>query len=126
MTATLRPWAIAATTLFLAGCAATPSPRVIPAPAASEPPASAIRPPVQDNNLIGRGIDNVERMFGKPRLDITEGAGRKLQFSGTACILDVYFYAQRQGSPQLATHVDARTPDGKNAEANSCIAALRR
>src|SRR3546814_8937291 len=44
----------------------------------------------------------------------TEGAGRKLQFSGSNCTLDVYFYAPRAGANPVATHVDARTPDGRN------------
>jgi hypothetical protein len=40
--------------------------------------------------------------------------------------LDVYYYAQRSGAEALATHVDARTPDGRDANVDSCIAALRR
>ena len=65
-------------------------------------------------------------MFGKPRLDVSEGAGRKLQFAGSACVLDVYYYAQRSGAEALATHVDARTPDGRDTNVDGCIGALRR
>jgi hypothetical protein len=41
-------------------------------------------------------------------------------------VIDVYFYAPRAGAAPVATHVDSRTPDGRNAELNSCVEALRR
>ena len=81
---------------------------------------------MQNNALIGNSADAIGRMFGKPRLDVTEGAGRKLQFAGTSCTLDIYFYAPRAGANPVATHVDARTPDGRNAEVNSCAQSLQR
>lgn len=119
-----RPFAVAGLALMLGGCAATAVPRATP-PA---PAAPAVAPPriVQNNSLIGHDADSALRLFGKPRLDVSEGAGRKLQFAGAPCILDVYYYAPRQGAAPVATHVDARTPDGRNAEIASCIDALRR
>ena len=81
---------------------------------------------MQNNNLIGNSADAIGSMFGKPRLDVVEGAGRKLQFAGTACTLDIYFYAARAGAAPVATHVDARTPDGRDTEVNGCANALRR
>ncbi|WP_338427064.1 hypothetical protein [Sphingopyxis kveilinensis] len=116
--------AIAGLALTLGACAgpAIPRPAAIPP---SAPPPTAVRP-VQNNALIGNSVDAVGRMFGKPRIDVTEGAGRKLQFAGSRCVLDIYFYAPRAGANPVATHVDARTPDGRNAEVNSCAEALRR
>ncbi len=112
--------------LLLAGCAGAAIPRATPpAPAASVPPPSAPRI-TQNNALIGHDANAAIGTFGKPRLDVTEGAGRKLQFAGSACVLDVYYYAPKQGAKPLATHVDARTPDGRDANIDSCIAALRR
>lgn len=113
--------------LLLGGCAGSAIPRAAP-PQASPPPGSAITPPrpIQTNSLIGRNANSALGLFGKPRLDVAEGAGRKLQFSGSACILDVYYYAPRQGADALATHVDARTPDGRDANVPSCIEALRK
>ncbi|MFZ5726468.1 MAG: hypothetical protein ACOY4C_08640 [Pseudomonadota bacterium] len=124
MTDNRRLAAIAGLALTLGACAgpAIPHPSARP-PAA--PPPTAVRP-VQNNALIGSSVDAVGRMFGKPRLDVTEGAGRKLQFAGSRCVLDIYFYAPRAGANPVATHVDARTPDGRNAEVNSCAEALRR
>lgn len=119
-----RLGAIAALGLTLGACAGPAIPRP------STPPPTAQQPtvvkPVQNNALIGSSADAIGRMFGKPRLDITEGAGRKLQFAGSNCILDIYFYAPRAGANPVATHVDARTPDGRNAEVNSCAQALQR
>ena len=110
--------------LTLGACAGPAIPRATP-PRATAPPPTVVRP-VQNNVLIGNSADAIGRMFGKPRLDVTEGAGRKLQFAGSNCTLDVYFYAPRAGADPVATHVDARTADGRNAEVNSCAQSLRR
>ena len=110
--------------LTLGACAGPAIPRATP-PRTAAPPPTVVRP-VQNNVLIGNSADAIGRMFGKPRLDVTEGAGRKLQYAGSNCTLDVYFYAPRAGADPVATHVDARTPDGRNAEVNSCAQSLRR
>lgn len=123
-----RRWAaIASLALLLGGCAGSAIPRVTP-PKGTPPPAAAITPPrpTQNNSLIGRNANSALGLFGKPRLDVAEGAARKLQFGGSSCILDIYYYAPRQGADQLATHVDARTPDGRDANVPSCIEALRK
>lgn len=110
----------------LAGCAsAVPTPRSAPPPVTGAPPPTVVRP-VQNNALIGQSADAAQHMFGKPRLDVTEGAARKLQFEGSACVIDIYYYAPRAGAQPVATHVDARTPDGRSAELNSCVETLRR
>ena len=112
--------------LLLGGCAGNAIPRATPPKAApSAGPITAPRP-IQTNSLIGRSANSALSLFGKPRLDVAEGAARKLQFAGAACILDIYYYAPKQGADALATHVDARTPDGRDANVPSCIEALRR
>ena len=112
--------------LLLSGCAGNAIPRATPpkAPPAAGP-ITAPRP-TQNNSLIGHSANSALSLFGKPRLDVAEGAARKLQFAGAACILDIYYYAPKQGADPLATHVDARTPDGRDANVPSCIEALRR
>lgn len=121
-------FAAAALASLLAGCAGPAIPRASgPATAATRPPPPPAAPRItQHNSLIGQSVNAATGMFGRPKLDIQEGAGRKLQFEGSACTLDVYYYAQRQGSDPTATHVDARTPDGRNAEVNSCAQSLQR
>ena len=116
--------AIAGLALTLGACAGPAIPRPSAIPPTAPPPA--VVKPVQNNALIGNSADAIGRMFGKPRLDVTEGAGRKLQFAGSNCILDIYFYAPRAGASPVATHVDARTPDGRNAEVNSCAQSFQR
>lgn len=114
--------------LLLGGCAGSAIPTPRPTPGTATPPAPPIAAPrpVQNNSLIGQGANSAIRLFGTPRIDVTEGSGRKLQFAGTACVLDIYYYTPRQGADPLATHVDARTPDGRDANVESCVAALRR
>lgn len=118
--------AISGLALVLAGCVGNAIPRATPPRAAAAAmPITAPRP-TQNNSLIGRPANTALGLFGRPRLDVAEGAARKLQFGGTTCILDVYYYASRQGADALATHVDARTPDGRDANVPSCIDALRK
>ena len=109
----------------LGGCGATAVPRPAPPVVRPAPPPA---PPhiTQSNSLIGHNANAALSQFGKPRLDVKEGMGRKLQFAGPPCILDVYYYAPKQGSEPIATHVDARTPEGRDANVESCINALGR
>ncbi len=118
--------AIAGLALTVGACAGPAIPRPsTPSTGPTPPPATVVRP-VQNNALIGNSADAIGRMFGKPRLDVAEGAGRKLQFAGSNCIIDIYLYAPRAGASPVATHVDARTPDGRNADVNSCAQSLQR
>ena len=41
--------------------------------------------------------------FGKPRLQIVEGEGTKLQFAGPSCVLDAYLYPP-PGGRRAARH----------------------
>jgi hypothetical protein len=121
----LRLAAIAGLALTVGACAGPAIPR--PAtPSGGPPPPTTVVRPVQNNSLIGNSADAIGRMFGKPRLDVTEGAGRKLQFAGSNCIIDIYFYAPRAGANPVATHVDARTPDGRSADVNGCAQSFQR
>lgn len=117
--------AVAVLATTLGGCGATAVPR--PAPSVARPAQPPAPPHItQSNSLVGHNANAALSLFGKPRLDVKEGMGRKLQFAGTPCILDVYYYAPKQGSEPIATHVDARTPEGRDANVESCINALGR
>ena len=76
--------------------------------------------------VIGADADQLTRLFGAPRLDIREEDARKLQWSGTACILDAFLYPGPQGGRATATYIDARRGDGRDVDRAACIAALRR
>ena len=133
---------VAMIALALAGCAATPPPAKTPPvsarPALTKPAPTRVRPSRKPppsaiaqvvpgvEGVIGNDAAGLVRQFGKPRLDIIEGDARKLQFSGTACVLDAYLYPPAAGKEPLATYIDARRPsDGQDVDRAACIAALR-
>ena len=63
--------------------------------------------------------------FGRPRLQVQEGDGTKLQFAGPNCVLDFYLYPAQGGAPRVS-HIDARNVQGGNVAAQSCVYALER
>lgn len=129
---------VALMALALAGCAGTvpaPKPQRLPARAAVTAPTRAPLPPARVRTAARLNLPGLEgvvgatgpallRKFGEPRLDILEGDARKLQFSGAACILDVYLYPPAQGGEPQADYVDARLPDGRDTDRAGCVAAL--
>lgn len=131
---------VLAPALLLAGCggsgnavksvstASLPVPPTVTRPA---PPRPAIRPRVMAapglEGVIGAGAGDLQRQFGVARLDVLEGDARKLQFSGNACVLDVFLYPETEGREPTATYVEARrSSDGKDVDRASCVSALRK
>lgn len=89
--------------------------------------ASTVRPPQSPRGLesvMGKDMATLVRLFGQPRLDIIEVEGRKLQFSGRACILDAYLYPDGNNGAEIVTHVDTRRSDGAEVDRAQCINAL--
>lgn len=77
--------------------------------------------------VIGAPAAALTRRFGTPRIDLVEGDARKLQFSGQACVLDIYLYPLTAGAEPTATHVEARIRlGGAPADAGSCIREVER
>jgi hypothetical protein len=77
--------------------------------------------------VIGSNAAALAAVFGTPRLQVREGDALKLQFTGEACVLDVYLYPLTQGAEPTATYVDARrASDGLDVDRARCVAALRR
>jgi len=104
------------------------------------PPPPPTRPPVRRpqvpnaqvqvlpglETVIGATQADLARQFGQPRLEVWEGDARKLQFTGSACVLDVYLYPPTGGGPPIATYTDARrASDGKDVDRAACVAALK-
>lgn len=123
---------------LLAACASSGTK---PAPARpAKQPKVALRTPVKTvpqpariqtapglEGVIGAGADDLTRQFGPARLEVWEGDARKLQFTGNACVLDVYLYPPAQGREPQATYVDARrASDGQEVDRAACISALRK
>lgn len=77
--------------------------------------------------VIGATSADLSRQFGKPRLEDWEGDARKLQFTGNACVLDVYLYpGDNAGEPQAAYAEARRASDGRDVDRAACVAALRK
>ena len=77
--------------------------------------------------VIGVDESQLVRQFGPARLNVWEGDARKLQFSGKACVLDVFLYPTSQSRAPLASYVDARrASDGQDVDRAACVAALKR
>ena len=77
--------------------------------------------------VIGANAGDLTRQFGQPRLDVWEGDARKLQFTGSACVLDIYLYPSAQGRDPQATYVEARrASDGRDVDRAACVSALRK
>ena len=127
--------------LTLAGCSSSSEPvRPLPAPvrptAIRPAPAPINQPPPRRpahvlsapglDGVIGADADALTRLFGQPRLDVREGDARKLQWSGTACVLDAYLYPPKTGTRATATYVDARRGDGRDVDRAACVTALRK
>lgn len=89
------------------------------------PPRLQVTPGLE--GVIGASGDDLVRQFGPARLDVIEGDARKLQFSGSACVLDVYLYPQGSARDLQATYVDARrASDGQDVDRAACVSALRK
>lgn len=116
--------------IAVAGCASAPAPAPRPQTPA-ERPASAfpVRPVLEKKGLeavMGKDIATLKRLFGEPRLDVIEVYGRKLQFSGKACVLDAFLYPDGKGGSEIVTHIDARRSDGAEVDRAACVEALSR
>lgn len=112
---------------LVAGLAACAAPQATTAPVRSTMPA-------RSTTLSGKGLEAVlgktprdlERMFGTPRLDVREFDARKLQFVGSACVLDAFLYPEGAGGAQVVTYIDARRSDGQSVDRAACVEALRK
>lgn len=133
-------WLGASAALLLSGCVSSTAPVAGPShtrPETSRPapvrpamPSGARDPSFQTlpglEGVIGVTERELVRQFGQPRLDVWEGDARKLQFTGRACLLDIYLYPTSGSKAPVATYVDARRQsDGQDVDRAACVAALR-
>ncbi len=130
---------------LLAACTAVPPatpgqagrPPLIRPPVSGVPPTRPVAPPVTGfrapqvqqvpglQGVIEQDGAALVRRFGQPRLDVREGDARKLQFTGSACVLDVFLYPLRPGAEPVATYIEARrASDGQEVDRLSCAQAL--
>jgi hypothetical protein len=91
------------------------------------PPAPQVQHLTGLEGVIGATTTELIHQFGPARLDVWEGDARKLQFTGDACVLDIYLYPSARGREPQATYIDARrASDGKDVDRPTCIQALKK
>ena len=151
LTRTERQWGpfaaqslcVAVLCVLLAACGGgvhpSPAPRPVPVKHSggklpTKIPPTPVRPPPEAQILHAPGLEGVigatgaglTSQFGKPRLDVREGDARKLQFSGRACVLDIYLYPPKAGGEPTATYAEARrASDGQEVDRAACVSSLR-
>lgn len=108
---------------LLAGCAAPNAPSALPVPL-SQKPVKLHEAGLE--RVIGRTGAQLIALFGDADLDSHEGAARRMQFVGPACVLDAYLYPAKTDGEAVVTYVDTRLPSGEDIDRASCIAALSR
>jgi hypothetical protein len=78
------------------------------------------------DGVIEERADRLVRLFGTPRLDVRESDMRKLQFAGSACVMDVFLYPLRPDAEPVATWIETRrASDGAEVDRQACIERLR-
>ncbi|HKT85940.1 MAG TPA: hypothetical protein VJQ77_07645 [Novosphingobium sp.] len=108
------------------GKAASSRAPAVRAPSRAAPPAPKFQTIPGLEGVIGADRRQLISRFGTPRLDVWEGDARKLQFTGNACVLDIYLYPTPASREPLATFLDARrASDGQDVDRAACVAALR-
>ena len=110
---------ILASTLILAGCAATPQ-----QPVTQTQPVPVTPAEPQTRRLLGLTAQDLVGHLGNPQLQIREGNSLKLQFRTQRCVLDAYLYPSGGGGPLRVTYVDTRLPSGAGTDQAACISAL--
>lgn len=112
---------IPAAFIFVAACAPRPAPGPIPAATPVSEPSTTDRH--DHRTLNGMTANELIEHFGRPRLQVREGDGTKIQFAGASCVLDTYLYPG-QGGVSRVTHIDARNLQGGNVDTQSCVYAI--
>jgi hypothetical protein len=116
---------ILAALLFVAACAPRPAPAPSPQPQPAAPaaPAAASVDRHDHRTLNGMTANELIEHFGRPRLQIREGDGTKLQFAGPTCVLDFFLYPGQGGVPRVS-HIDARNLQGGEFNSQACVHAI--
>ena len=118
---------------MLGGCASGAAPVPVRPVAPAKPRSSSsvaapeVMAPAGLEGVIGAPAAALTSRFGTPRIDLSEGDARKLQFSGPMCVVDIYLYPLAAAAEPTATHVEARLRQGgEAADPGACIREILR
>ncbi len=93
-------------------------------------PATLSLPPVKlatgIDRIMGKDAHSVVSLLGPASQDVREDYSRKLQFSGSSCVLDAYLYPPSKGKEPVVTYVAARLLDGRETDKAACFNQLAR
>ena len=98
---------------LLAGCATAPA-AIVVAPPPPPPPGMEL--------VLNQIPETAISLLGQPRMDKKEGPSRQLQYAGS-CVLDIWYYP-KPGPALVATHADARLPNGQDFAPGECLQLL--
>jgi hypothetical protein len=98
---------------------------ILSATACAPRPGPAPASQTDHRSINGMTAHELTQLFGRPRLQIIEGEGTKLQFAGPNCVLDVYLYPPPGGGAPRATLIEARNSQGNDVNAQSCAASIQ-
>ena len=105
--------------LLLSACATAPEPQV------QAPPLPVTPSPHIASSVVGLTAAELVARLGNPALQVREGAGLKMQFRSSRCVLDAYLYPPPVGAGLTrVTHSDARLPSGVDTDQAACISAI--
>ena len=109
---------VPAAVLLLSACATAPEPPA-PAPLPVTPSAHLA------SSVVGLTAAELVARLGNPALQVREGAGLKMQFRSSRCVLDAYLYPPPAGAGVTrVTHSDARLQSGADTDQAACISAI--
>lgn len=107
--------------VLLAGaCATTPQQQQPPSQPLPVEPSRHVH-----SSVLGMTASELVSHLGNPALQVREGAGLKMQFRSSHCVLDAYLYPPPSGAGLTrVTHSDARLASGADTDQAACISAI--
>jgi hypothetical protein len=79
----------------------------------------------QPEQLLGLNAVELDRLLGPADFRRSDGLAEMRQYRDTACVLDVFLYADSASDGYRVTHVEARDRGGGAAE-QACVSGLLR
>jgi hypothetical protein len=100
------------------------------APIRQEPQVAALPPPApvpqgaeSPRKLVGLDRPTLQALLGAPALQRAEGKAELWQYRAAACVLDVFFFAGKDGQSRV-THADLRGRRDSRAAPQGCYADI--
>ncbi|MFA7430507.1 MAG: hypothetical protein WCZ23_10155 [Rhodospirillaceae bacterium] len=103
---------------------ADPAVAALPVPAPTRGPSPTARSGVKPGAIINRPGATVQDLLGVPDLRRREPPAEVWQYAGDSCVLDITFYAAKDGGAAVAAYLESRALDGGKMEPAACLGHL--